>query len=398
MSWSAVINQDRVIEALRSALRTDRVAHAYLFQGPDGVGKRAVALELAKSLLCQSGRDEACGECPACRKTSQGIHADLHYLMPQPKEVPVDEVSKRLEIAFGDPYATADFARRPSLEDPEKTSNRQAGYHIDRVYAELYRPMSFKPVEGRYKVAIITDVDLFNVQSANAFLKLLEEPTGRTVFILTTARTDRVLATVLSRCQRIRFSLLPAELIAARLVETGVAAEAQARVISRMADGSYSRAIELASNTDLMGQRQAVIELFRVIWKARGNDPSQLDSLADVAAQTSSFGRERAKNLFRLILGWLRDVLIYRNTESSDALVNIDEAEAIADFALKVPEADVEAMIALVEEAMGLAQRNVHLSILMLSLFHELRRSIRGEATFGLYQPLVEMPSSGDGV
>ncbi|MDX1429283.1 MAG: DNA polymerase III subunit delta', partial [Rhodothermales bacterium] len=394
MSWSAVIDQERVVSSLRSAIRGGRVAHAYLFHGPDGVGKRTVALAFGRALLCNEGGDEACGGCGACHKTSQGIHADLHFLMPQPKDVDREEVSTRVQMVYTQPYSVVDFARRPSLEDPEKTSNKQSGYHIERVYEELYRPMSFKPVEGRYKIAIITDVDLFNKTSANAFLKLLEEPAPRTVFILTTARTDRVLPTILSRCQRIRFSMLPSDLIAERLVTEGLVAGSNAEVIARMADGSFSRATDLASNHELMAQRQAVIALFRTIWKARSSHPSALDSLADVAAQTSASGRERVKNFLRLILSWLRDILLYRNTGSTDSLVNVDEAKAIVDFAVKVPDADVESMIAVVEEAIELTQRNVHLGILMLTLFNELRRGIRGERSAGLYRPLVAVAGS----
>lgn len=389
MGWSSIIDQERVIGSLRSAIQADRVAHAYLFHGPDGVGKRAVALEFARTLLCESGLDAPCDECAACHKSGQGVHADLHFLMPQPKEVPIDEVAKRTRLAFEDPYAVVDFARRPSLDDPDKTSNKQAGYHIERVYSDLYRPMSFKPVEGRFKVAIITDVHLFNTTSANAFLKLLEEPAPRTVFILTTQRTERVLPTILSRCQRIRFALLPAENISRRLVGADVVDEARATIIARMADGSYSRAMSLASNLDLMAQRQAVISLFRLIWKARSGSPSELDSLTDVAAQTSAYGRERAKNFLFLVLSWLRDILLYRNVGSAEVLVNVDEAKAIVDFVDGVPEADVESMIEVVEEAIELTQRNVHLGVLMLTLFNELRRCIRGERSDGLYRPLV---------
>ncbi|MBT8401155.1 MAG: DNA polymerase III subunit delta' [Rhodothermia bacterium] len=389
MGWSSIIDQERVVGSLRSAIQSDRVAHAYLFHGPDGVGKRAVALEFAKTLLCESGGDSPCGKCSACHKTGHGVHADLHFLMPQPKDVATDEVAKRTQLAFEDPYAVVDFARRPSLEDPDKTSNKQAGYHIDRVYSDLYRPMSFKPVEGRYKIAIITDVDLFNKTSANAFLKLLEEPAPQTVFILTTERTERVLPTILSRCQRIRFSLLPAERIAGRLVDGDVADEARAEIIARMADGSYSRALSLASNVDLMAQRQAVISLFRLIWKARSGNPSELDTLADVAAETSASGRERVKNFLFLVLSWLRDILLYRNVGATDVLVNVDEAQAIIKFVNGVPRADVESMIEVVEEAIELIQRNVHLGVLMLTLFNELRRCIRGERSHGLYRPLV---------
>lgn len=392
MAWSGIIGQERIAMALRSALRGGRVAHAYLFHGADGVGKRAVAIEFARALLCRSGGDEACDECDACHKSARALHADLSILMPQPKDADHSEVAERVSRLFENRYATVDFARRPSLDDPEKTSNKQARYHVGRIHEELYRPMSFKPVEGRYKIAIITDVDLFNKESANSFLKLLEEPSSRTVFILTTARIDHVLPTIQSRCQRMRFSLLESDVIVEHLVSAMEIEPDYAEVIARMADGSVSRAVDLGSNKDLAAMRQGVLELFRLIWKARDFRPEELDALTDVAAQTSSYGRERTKIFLRLILAWLRDIVLYRNSGSVEGLVNIDSAEAVANFSDRVPEADVAAMIGVVEEAIGLTQRNVHLGLLMLAMFNELRRAMRGEPGAQLYRPLVEEP------
>ena len=140
-----------------------------------------------------------------------------------------DDVRQRLDLFAENPYASVDYGRIPFLGDPTRTSNKQSGHFIERIHDGLYRPMGFKPVEGGYKIAILTDADMLRPESANAFLKLLEEPRPRTVFVLTTSRLDRVLPTIVSRCQRFVFRRIGAAAIGEKLAaiarEEGLAAE-----------------------------------------------------------------------------------------------------------------------------------------------------------------------------
>ena len=197
MSWRNLIEQPRVVETLQRAVASRRVAHAYLFYGPDGVGKRAAALAFAQTLQCEQGGDDACGACRACDKVSRLIHPDVHVLLPHPSDADPADIAERLRRLAEHPYAAVDFVRRPSLKDATAASNKQAFYAVGRINAELRQSMSFRPMEGRYKVVIMTDADLMRIEAANAFLKLLEEPGPQTVFILTTSRPDRLLPTIL---------------------------------------------------------------------------------------------------------------------------------------------------------------------------------------------------------
>ena len=97
MPWSDLIDQRRVTETLQRAVAGGRVAHAYLFYGPDGVGKRAVALELARTLQCEHGGDTACGTCSACTKVSRMMHPDVHVLLPYPSDADPSDVAERLQ-------------------------------------------------------------------------------------------------------------------------------------------------------------------------------------------------------------------------------------------------------------------------------------------------------------
>lgn len=377
MDWAGVIGQERVLAALQRAIEQDRVAHAYLFHGPEGCGKRAVALAFARALLGQDGPD-------AARKVDRLIHPDLHVLFPQPKDASTDDITARLARLAENPYAAIDYVRRPSLDDPTKTSNKQAFYAADRVVEDLQRPMSFKPVEGRYKIAILTDAEQMRTEAANAFLKLLEEPTPQTVFILTTYRVDRLLPTILSRCQRYRFDALTVATLEQALVRRENLAPAQAAALARMADGSYTRALDLRGNDELMAGRDEVLRFLRLSYT------QDINKLADLIEEWARLGREQLKGRLRLLLSWLRDLMLYRTIGADAALVNIDQQQAIANFVGALGQADLNAMVAFAEEAIELTERNVHLGGLLIVLTQSLGQAMRGQAPAGLFLALAE--------
>ena len=391
MGWDAVIDQHHAVATLRRAVAAGRVAHAYLFHGPDGAGKRAVALALAQTLQCEQGTDAACGACPACRKVARLIHPDVHLLLPQPKDAADADVAARRERLAANPYAAVDFVRRPVLDDPSKTSNKQAIYAVGRVSEELRPAMSYKPLEGRYKVVILTDAERMRTEAANAFLKLLEEPGPQTVFVLTTSRPDQLLPTIVSRCQRLRFDALPAEAVEQALVAREGLGAARAATLARMADGSYTRALDLAANDDLMEDRGLVVEFLRLAYM------QQAGRLADVVEQVARLGRERVKGVLRLMLSWIRDLMLYRALGESAPLVNVDQAEAVARFCANLGAADLDAMARLVEEAAELTERNVHVPLLLTALSYALRRAMDGPHSGRLYVPLVEADAFATG-
>lgn len=383
MNWADIIDQERIVYALSRAVQQNRVAHAYLFYGPHGTGKRAVALQLAKLLQCEQRNDKPCGRCLACTKMRRMVHPDLHMMLPQPKGVDEEDVAERLQLLGQQPYAETDFRRRPSLEDPEKSSNKQAIYSIDRI-RELHRMMSYTPSEGSYKVTILTGADQMRRESANAFLKLLEEPTPRTVLILTTDRPDKLLPTISSRCQQMRFVPLSPQAIQEALVEREEVASDTAAMVAHMADGSYTRAIELLNNEQLKEARSLALEFFRQAYAM------QIDSLLDLTSKISNMGREQTKGLLQLMLTWTRDLLLYRTTEVEDLLVNVDQQTAIVKFCENVPEARIAEMVEVIQDAQEMIRRNVHTELAFIALAQALSRLMHGQSTGkALYHPLA---------
>jgi len=200
MGFAEVRDQDFAVAALTRALQTGKVPHAYLFEGPAGVGKRLTASLWAMALNCENEGTEACGVCESCRKTAGRVHPDVRWLS-------VPEGKRRIPI---------------------------------EAVRESERWIAVRPHEGRSKVLIVEPAEQMSDQAANALLKTLEEPRPGSFLALVTSRASSLLPTVRSRCQRLRFGPLNRETVAEILVEQG-AAPAEAELVASLSGGSVER-------------------------------------------------------------------------------------------------------------------------------------------------------------
>jgi len=222
---SRVLAQPTAVETLRRALASGRVHHAYLFDGPEGVGKELAAFGLAQALVCErlAATGAACGDCRACLRA-----------VPRPKETrPLHPDVVVLERGLYDPATIG--RRSPETQD----------ISIDQVRTLVLARAAFGPHEGRAKVFIVRRAEQLSVAAANALLKTLEEPGARTHFVLLTSVPDELLPTIRSRAQRVRFGALPDEVVAELLVARGVEGS-EAAETARFAGGSMAMALELA--------------------------------------------------------------------------------------------------------------------------------------------------------
>src|SRR5262245_20313761 len=216
-AFDAVVGQEPITRTLRNALLSGRVAHAYLFTGPRGVGKTTTARLLAKALCCPVRTDaEACGACPSCQDFVSGAPVDV------------------MEI---------DAASNTSIDD----------------IRTLRENVKYAPARGRFKVYIIDEVHMLSGAAFNAFLKTLEEPPGHVVFILATTDPKKIPATVLSRCQRFDFKPISPETLTASLTaildKEGMPYEASALpLLVRASEGSLRDALSLLDTALAYGE------------------------------------------------------------------------------------------------------------------------------------------------
>lgn len=223
MSPGGILGHEREMEILGNAVSSGRVAHAYLFAGPDGVGKRLVARAFAAALNCAAGREGACGVCPDCSKIANSTHPNVVEVFPADKD------------GEADPGGLI---------------------RIDRV-REVQSGLRYK-VERGMKVVIVDNADRLVAQAANAFLKTLEEPPAGSVIILVSSKASDLLPTILSRCQRMNFRPIPDEAVKGFLVAKRGVDPTEAGAIARLSNGSLSRAVSFIEDGSL-ARRQEVI-------------------------------------------------------------------------------------------------------------------------------------------
>ncbi len=359
---------------LSSAISSKRVAHAWLFHGPAGSGKRAAALAFAQALQCKERFDgSVCGTCSACHKVPRMLHPDVHVLIPHANDAAPADLGARVALLAESPYSVIDYARRPSLDGSGGASNKQVSYLIGQVQEELRAPMSYRPVEGAWRIAILTHAQTMRTEGANAFLKLLEEPGNNTVFILLAERLDQVLPTIMSRCQQVRFSPLDADEIAAGIEREGLAPPDMAAVLARMADGSYEQARELALSKELRRSRDFILDFLRHAFKASGDDMmSRVDELA-------AEGRESVKFHLLVLLGLIRDLLLFAEAGKTAPIVNVDWQDVLVKFSGGLPLARLDTMADAVEHAIYMVERNVNQRLALANLAITLSRAMRGD-------------------
>mgnify|MGYP006278834647 CR=1 FL=1 len=296
--YQDIMGHQGPIEQLERARRGGRVAHAYLFHGPDGVGKQRVALAFAQALNCGDAARAPCGECESCRKIERFNHPDVRLVASEAHLVKAG----LLELERG----------TPSLQ----IRNEQL--------AELAALFRHRPYLGRTKVVLVVDAERLNESAQNRFLKTLEEPSADSVIILVTAHPEALLPTIRSRCQALVFGPL-ARSVVSRALETERGLEPErARVLAGMAHGSLGRALELAEERIWDARDEAIEALAR----ARGGDLAALLEAAE-AVGAGGAGRERLEGLLELLELWLRDLLLCRLGVAESMLINRDRSQQL---------------------------------------------------------------------
>lgn len=277
MPLTALIGQPGPVRALLAALSGGTVPHAYLFGGPDGVGKEKAAVALAQALLCPTAKRQGCGTCASCQRVEKRNHPDVAWLFSEE------------DMIFRGLIGRSDLAGVPSRE-----------IKVEQVRA-LEDRLALRPLEGTWKVAIVVSAEVMNLQAQNAFLKTLEEPPPGTVLILVSAKPDRLLPTIRSRCSRVQFGPLSLEAVAARIEEEGELEGKDAELAAALAAGSLARA--LAFDRDALDRRRQTIESFEAFDRT---DARALLAFAERYGQS----REEALEALETVWAWTRDVAV----------------------------------------------------------------------------------------
>ena len=310
MSFKNIIEQKEAKRILQSAIKNNRLSHAYLFVGPDGVGKRLIAKTLAKTLNCQKGDIDSCDECRNCIRIDLNEYPDVKVIEPTGTSIKIEKMR------------------------------------------EIRREASFKPLEGKKKVYIIQEASAMTQPAANSLLKTLEEPQGETLFILTTSNIHGLLPTIISRCQLVRFRPLSTKVIEDFLIKKRGITNDEAYMASNLSEGSIGKALRMA-NSEKKELRNRVIDLIAKI------------SLKDVegifkTAREFTQDRDQIPFVLSIISSWYRDLLIFKESEGSASLVNIDKKEGITKEVEKYSREEIEEALSLLLRTVDYIKRNVN--------------------------------------
>lgn len=319
--WRRVLGQERAKELFLSTLDRERLAHAYLLTGPDGVGKTLFAMELAALLLCRDKKKSGCGECPDCRMVEGDRHPDLTL-------IEADEGKQDISI---------------------------------KQIQEIVIPfLTLMPVQGERRIVILREAERLNDESGNALLKTLEEPAPFGVLLLTCARPHTLLSTIRSRCQEVRFDRLTPDQVRRILADHPEIDDAVAAQAARFSGGSAGQAIEMIEN----GSLQKYGETIPTVTGLPKTDPFELaDDLADWTrakgkeSETgkAEIGRIALRDYLRLLSLAYRDLTLLRLGAAPETLCQDDARGRWAALASKI---SVDRLIR-IEEAVWEARRRV---------------------------------------
>ncbi len=340
MSLASVEGQHHALESIKGSLASQHVAHAWLFQGPEGVGKELAAVGFAQALTCPEKPMVGCGACSSCLRIEKRNHPDVTWLMPED-----EQVSRGLA-------GRSDFDHTPSRD-----------IRIEQV-RKLQERLAFRALEAKHKVALIITAHAMNANAQNALLKTLEEPPRDTILVLVSSAPDKLLPTIRSRCAKAQFGPLAGELIATKVMALKKKKfdPALAAQVAAMSGGSLSRA--LALDTDALEARKEIIERFEALDRADARGWLQL-------AEALGEDRPTAETALDVLQAWFHDVAVAQ--VASTRVVNVDLLPLAQLAASKVSPANLQRRSGLLDEARNaITQRNGSVKLQLERMFIEM--------------------------
>ncbi len=330
-----------------------RMAHAYLFHGPEGSGKEAFALELARMLNCRSESVKPCGECSSCSKSMKLNHPDIHLILPVTGSTKPEDIQVQLQKKAANPFARIMVSGNPQIP-------------IDRI-RELKNEAKYAPYEGDKKVYIVLNAEKMTRESANSFLKLLEEPPPSLLLILITSLPTALMDTIRSRCHAVHFKS-PEPDGARRIIGKYAGEIDNIDELLRISEGNIKKVFDMLETES--GEKRAMALQFL---RAAAAGKAQL-----ISEVVDSIQKENDKNflkeLLNLIILWFRDSLNRSVLGTTAAVINADFENEIVKFTEVYGNSDFNGIVDLLEQALNYVDRNVHRPLILTSLAIKLNR------------------------
>lgn len=284
MSFNTIIGHNKEKTYFKDVIMKNNLSHAVLLEGPEGIGKRLMAFTIAKALFCESKSGDACDQCRNCIKMNHGNHPDYSVVEAEGNQIKNAQIESFQEF------------------------------------------VNVKPYDADYKVVIINDAHKMNLSSQNRILKTLEEPAEDVVIILVSDQPDRLLPTVLSRCQLIKMNGLSDEDVSLFIKNKYQMSQEESEMIAKLATGSIGRGILYHESETFQVIREEVRSLLTAI---------DLKERSKVLELGSFFTKEKEniQEILEYMILWYRDLLLYKKSKMKNLLIHGHELDFIKKLA-----------------------------------------------------------------
>lgn len=375
MNFAQIPGQKEIISRLIKSVREQKVSHAQLFAGPEGCGGFALALAYARYVNCENRTDtDSCGVCKSCIKYDKLIHPDLHFVFPVVKGRKTGEpVSDNYIEEWRSMIRKNPFFTLNNWIDSLETGNAQGMIYTAEA-AEIIKKLNLKSFESDFKIMIIWLPEKMNQTTANKLLKLIEEPPEKTLFLLVSEEPDKLIPTVISRCQLVKIPCFTAKEIENYLINGLGVSKEKAEDFSRVSNGNICRAAELSRHEESVNQHfERFRQLMRLAWK---RDVLSLISWAEEIAGT---GREAQKGFAVFALRMLRENFMLTMAQAGNRLVFLSgEEEAFSEkFHIYINQNNILALSEELNLAHAHVEANGNARIVFLDLALKVTRLIR---------------------
>ncbi len=323
MGFNKILGHRRPIRLLQKAILNDHLPQAYLFFGPEGIGKGLTAVTLAKALNCEEGKEDCCDKCLSCRRIEDSNHPDVMVIRPDGRFIRIDSIR------------------------------------------QLQRALSYRAYEGKKRVCILEGADQMKAEGANALLKTLEEPPRDTLLILLATESESLLPTIVSRCQQVRFTPLPIDAMIEVLTRQLSIEKGEARTLAELSQGSLGKAFEMFEH-EVWEKRQEIIR------DLMGLSSQGVQRAFAMAESLAGLG-ESLPLIFPVMMSWYRDLMVWKEHKDVDRLINQDFHKDVKERAVLMSPRSLVRRIEAINQTSKALNLNANPRLAMESLMLQLR-------------------------
>jgi DNA polymerase-3 subunit delta' len=370
--WKNIKGQKRVINILKNIYKSDRIPHSFIFHGIEGIGKDAAAIEFAKLLNCDNPEVEtgSCDKCRSCKQMSLLNSANIKFIIPLPSSKKESDENESQTFTESDFEILNAELKNKSLDPYHKIDIPKANSIKIESIRQIKKEIYLTGERSKKKVYIISNADMMRREAANSFLKVLEEPPGDALIILTTAKINSLLPTIVGRCQKVKFDAIGSYDLKNYIYENHPdTPNEEINLLVNLSNGSL-QTLKNILNCNFLELREKGIDHLRAIVANKYLSISKI-----ITSIVSTKDRDLVKQYLYLMQLWFRDIII-KKSQNDDRILNKDKDENIKNFVSRL-NCDEYEIINLLEMFISDIDKNVNLELLLYNLTYKLKPMIK---------------------